>query len=231
MIPIPGVYGPHRDSELIAKVVAEEVRPGDRVLDVCTGSGYLALTAARAGAGHVAATDVSRRAILSVRLNARLRGLAVEARRGNLLEPAGHRYFDLIVANPPYVPSVDADAPVRGASRAWEGGGNGRRLLTPLLRDAPHRLLPGGRLLIVHSSLCGLEETLSTLEEAGLTAEIVATESAPLGPITAPRAEQLERRGILMRGERSEVTAVIRAVMPARTQPDETARTPAFVSA
>ena len=75
------------------------------VLDVCTGSGALAIVAARAGARFVTATDVSRRALATVRLNAQLDGVCVRACRGALLDGVAHMTFDLIVSNPPNLPS------------------------------------------------------------------------------------------------------------------------------
>src|SRR5436189_72295 len=81
----------------------EGLPPGARVLDVCTGSGVLAITAARRGA-HATAVDISRRAVLCAALNARLNGVSVRAVRGDLLAAVGDERFDAIVSNPPYLP-------------------------------------------------------------------------------------------------------------------------------
>lgn len=209
LLRIPGVYGPCRDSELLADAIPDRVRPGDRVIDPFTGSGILALAAARAGASEVWAVDVSRRAVAAARLNARLNGAEVIARRGSLFDPTGGRRFDLIVANPPYVPSASGDVEGRGPARAWEAGPDGRRYLDRLLLALPGHLRPGGRVMIVQSSLCDVERTFAMLEDVGLEPTTVASETAPLGPITAPRAEALERRGLLRPGQRTEETVVI----------------------
>jgi release factor glutamine methyltransferase len=103
---------------------------------------------------------------------------------------------------------------VIGAARAWEAGADGRRFLDPFLDEAPRHLRPGGRILVVHSSLCDELRTLALMEEAGLEAEIVRSETAPLGPVTAPRAAALESRGLLRPGERTETTLVIRGTAP-----------------
>jgi release factor glutamine methyltransferase len=211
-LPIPGVYGPCRDSELIAEAIPESVRAGDRTLDLCTGSGVLAITAARFGAAEAWAVDVSRRSVLAATLNARLNGVRIHARRGHLFGPVAGRRFDLITANPPYVPQVD-EGPVRGAARAWEAGPDGRKFIDPLLEGLTRHLRPGGRVLLVHSSLCGVERSLAQLDQAGLDADVVLSESAPLGPITAPRAAALERLGLLQDGARNEDTVVIRGVL------------------
>ena len=211
LIRIPGVYGPGRDSELLAAAIAREVEPEDRVLDVFTGSGVQAVTAARAGAKEVVAVDVSPRAALAARLNARLNGVGVRVLRGDMLEPVTGERFDLVVANPPFVPSVGRELP-RGPALAWEGGTDGRRLLDPTIRGLRSVLGAGDRVLIVHSALCDVGRTIAMLGAVGIEAGVVERECAPLGPITAPRAAELERRGLLAPGERTEETVVVRGV-------------------
>lgn len=208
------MYRPGSDSLLLAAEVAVRVRPADRVLDVFTGSGIQAITAAVGGAAEVLAIDVSRAAMLSVVVNSRLNGVNVRPLRGELFQPVAGRRFDLILANPPFVPSAAEPGRVRGAARAWEGGADGRRLLDPFLRELPDHLAPGGRVLIVHSSTSDVTATLATLDSAGLRAEIAAARSEPLGPITAPRADALEARGLLEQGQRTEDTVVISATAP-----------------
>src|SRR5918997_5568589 len=102
---VPGVFQPRSDTWLLAAHLRAQLRPGARVLDLCTGSGAIAVSAALAGAGEVTAIDVSRLAVLSARLNARLNGVRVRALRGDLLAPVTGERFDAIVSNPPYLPA------------------------------------------------------------------------------------------------------------------------------
>ena len=208
IIPLPGVFHPLSDTRLLAEQ-AWHLAPGARVLDVCTGSGYLAISAGLAGARRVIAVDVSRRAVLSARLNARLNGVTVDARRGDLLEPVRGERFDLIVSNPPYVPSADDALPRRGARRAWDAGADGRIVLDRLIADAPSVLAPGGTLLVIHSSVCGEDETLARLEEAGLQATVRVRRPGALGPRLTARTPMLEARGLLAPGQREEELLVI----------------------
>lgn len=208
LLTVPGVFRPDGDSRMLADILRGSTRPGERVLDVFTGSGVLAIAAARAGAGETWAVDVSRRAALCAALNARWNGVEVTVRRGSMLEPVRGERFDTIVANPPYVPSIEHGVEPRGAARAWEGGRDGRALIDPFLAQAPEHLLPGGRILIVHSSLCGLEQTLELLEEGGLEATVATQVEVPLGPLTAARAEELKRLGTIPADARTETIAV-----------------------
>ena len=118
-IPLPGVFKPRSDSRMLAdQIRRERLVAGARVLDVCTGSGVLAIAAARAGASRVTAVDVSWRAVIAAWLNARLNGVRLRVRRGDLLEPVRGERFDLIVSNPPYIPSEGDALPRRGPTRS-----------------------------------------------------------------------------------------------------------------
>src|ERR671915_1821322 len=166
---LPGVFRPRSDTWLLAAALrAQPQLRGGAVLDVCTGSGALAVAAALGGPRAVPAVDVSRRAVLTARLNARLNGVRVEALRGDLLAAVPGRRFDVIVSNPPYLPSDDAALPARGRARHTEAGSTGRILLDRLIDAAPEHLAPEGVLLVTHSSVNGERATLDRMRAAGL---------------------------------------------------------------
>jgi release factor glutamine methyltransferase len=195
---------------MLAEALRREPLAGARVLDVCTGSGLLAITAALEGA-HATAVDVSRRATLCAALNARLNGTRLRALRGDLFDPVRGERFHAIVANPPYLPAADDELPPRGQRRAWDAGRDGRAILDRLCADAPAHLEPGGMLLLVHSSLCDTGATVRALVGAGLRTEVVARHRGALGPLLRARARQLEARGLLAAGEREEEVVIVRA--------------------
>ena len=183
--------------------------PGAAALDVCTGSGLLAVQAALLGA-RVTAVDVMRRALLSARANARLNGVRVRTCQGSLFDGLDGERFDTIVSNPPYVPAPLEELPARGPRRAWDAGRDGRALLGPLCEQVADHLRPGGTVLIVHSSVSGVQRTLDDLTAGGLDADIVVRRRGPLGPLLRERAEDLWATGALEPGSLEEEIVIVR---------------------
>jgi release factor glutamine methyltransferase len=209
----PGVFSPISDTWILAERLASEPSlAGGRVLDLCTGSGALAISAALAGAREVTAVDASRRAVAAARINARLNGARVRVLRGDLFEPLGEERYDVIVSNPPYVPAAldDTGPGAHGPRLAWHGGPDGRSLLDRICAALPSRLRPGGVALIMQSSLCGEQATLEALRAGGLEAEVAERRRGPLGPLMRARAPRLERAGLLAAGEREEDLLILR---------------------
>jgi len=206
LVALPGVFSPISDSWMLVDALRAELRPGARVLDLCTGSGVAAIAAALAGAEESVAVDVSRRSVLTVRLNARLNGVRVRALRGDLTAPVRGERFDVITSNPPYVPAAGDALPDRGPERAWEAGRDGRALLDRVLEEAPPLLTPGGALLVVHSDLIGEARTLERMRAAGLHADVAVRRRGPLGPLMRARAEA----GLLPPGTTDEEVLVFR---------------------
>lgn len=194
----PGVFRPRSDSWMLAEIVQRHLVPGSSVLDLCAGTGAVAIAAARGGAARVTAVDVSRRSVLAVRLNAALNGVRVRALRGDLFDAVDGARFDAIVTNPPYLPSANGDLPESGASRAWEGGAGGRELIDRIVAAAPDHLRPGGALWLVHSSICDTEATLAGLRAAGLHPSVVGRRTGPPGPLLAARAPGLSEEELIV---------------------------------
>lgn len=209
MLTCPGVYRPQADTWLLAEQL-ERVRLPSRaqVLDIGTGTGALALAAVEAGAAQVTALDRSARAVLVARLNARLKRLPIRVCWGGLDRITGRR-FDVVLANPPYVPS--RRTATRGAAIAWDAGPDGRSLLDPLCARAPGMLHRGGMLLLVQSALSGVQATLTRLRAGGLAADVIARRQEPFGPVLSGRAAWLESQGMIEPGQRHEELVVIRA--------------------
>jgi release factor glutamine methyltransferase len=220
----PGVFRPRSDTWLLAEHMRRDPLLFEaRVLDLCAGSGALAVVARKAGAASATAVDLSGRAVLTARLNGWLNGVRVRARRGDLLAAVPGERYDLIVSNPPYLPAPGAGRSGRG-SRAWDAGRDGRLLLDRICADAPSHLRPHGALLLVHSSICDEGETLRRLRERGLEADVAERRRGPLGPLLRARSTELEAAGMLEPGVREEELVIVRAVSPG---PDRAGSPPA----
>ena len=131
-------------------------------------------------------------------------------RSGDAFDHTAGQRFDLILANPPYVPGEPA-LPSRGASRAWNAGADGRAVLDRLCAAAPRLLAPAGTLLIVHSVLSDVDGTLHRLRDGGLKASVVARADEPFGPVMRERAQALRDQGLLAPDQHHEELVVIRA--------------------
>lgn len=211
LLRLPGVYEPDADTHLlIDTVVSAGLPPNARVLDIGTGTGRIALAMKHAGAAEVEAIDISRRAALTARLNSFVNRAPVRVRCGDLLGRLLGTY-DVIVANPPYVPCATGAPGAHSRARAWDAGRDGRSVLDRICRDAPQHLSERGTLWLVHSALSGPARTLELLREAGLSAEIVADRNIPFGPVLRSRADWLRDEGLLDDDTVLERIVVIRA--------------------
>ena len=208
-IVFPGVFRPRSDTWLLAQAAcAEPLRAGGTILELCAGPGLAGVAAARAHGATLTTVDVSRRAALNARVNGRLNAVPVRALRGDLFAAVAEERFDLILANPPYVPG--SPPPGRGAARAIEAGEDGRAVLDRICDQAAAHLNPRGVLLVVHSEVCGTGATLAALEGHGLRADVAERARGPLGPILRARRHELEARGRLRSGQEFEDVVVLR---------------------
>jgi release factor glutamine methyltransferase len=209
LLRLPGVYRPQEDTALLAEAIGDvEIPRGARALDLCTGTGAQAITLARRGAGSVTAVDLSRRALASAWLNALVRRASVRPCRGDLTTALGVGPFDVVVANPPYVPSP---APTVRATRGWDAGPDGRAVLDPLCAAAGTLLRPGGTLLLVQSTMSGVDASRDLLAAQGLRTSIARHARIPFGPVLSGRTAFLEAAGLIEPGQRTEELVVLRA--------------------
>ncbi|MFI9047220.1 HemK2/MTQ2 family protein methyltransferase [Streptomyces sp. NPDC053427] len=210
LVTLPGVYVPHEDTRLLLRALYREgVGAGTEILDLGSGSGALAVGAARRGA-RATAVDISWQAVISTRINAWLSRQRVTVRHGDLTEAVCGRSFDMVVSNPPYVPTPSNRSPW-GAARAWDAGRDGRLLVDRICEVAPRTLRPGGVLLMVHSALCGTEDTLERLASEGLAATVSDRAIIPFGPVMRSRLAWLQRQGLLDEVRDTDELVIIRA--------------------
>ena len=169
----PEVLIPRPETELLAEWAAEEMqgRPSPEILDVCCGSGCLGLSMKRAlPGGKVTLSDLSPGAVRIARLNRDRQGLEAEILQGDLLEPVAGRRFDLILCNPPYIPSRDCEElqpeVMREPRLALDGGADGMDFFRRLSGKSPAYLKPGG-LLMMEVGIGEAREAARMLREHG----------------------------------------------------------------
>ena len=162
-------------SEYFAACIGRLDLRGKRVVDIGTGTGILALAAARADAARVLALDINPNAARAAHENARLNGFSdrVVAVCSNLLSALAPRpLFDVILSNPPFFPGEPRDL----ADRAWHAG-PGYRDIISLFDQARERLAPGGRFYILLSSDCDLDFLQSLIARARFRARVIEERS------------------------------------------------------
>lgn len=208
----PGVYPAQEDTSLLRTVLRQRGRVAGRsVLDVGSGTGALGIEAFRAGAASLTSIDLSRRSVLASWLNSRLHGVPATVRRGDLFAPVAPHRFDLVLANPPYMPAPGRRLPRHRMARCWDAGPDGRILLDRICAGAPSVLSEDGALLLVQSELADEQATLDRLEKAGLVPEVLARARIPFGPVLRARAAALRARGLLGPDQMEEELVVIEA--------------------
>jgi release factor glutamine methyltransferase len=168
----PTVFHPRFfiSSERFAEFIDGLDLKGKRVIDIGTGTGILALAAARAGAENVVAADINPNAARNANENARANGLGerVNGVCSNLLAALAPRpLFDVILSSPP----KHAGEPRNLADRGWKAG-PAYRDVSALFDQARERLKPGGRIYVMVSSDSDLDLFGKLIDKAGFRARL-----------------------------------------------------------
>jgi len=179
------VYQPAEDSKLLADAVTEAVASGDRLLDVGTGSGYVAARTREAGAS-VVGSDLNPHACRQAR------GAGLPVVRGDLTAPFRDGAFDLVAFNPPYLPDTPETEWGDWMERALSGGEDGRAAIDPFLADVGRVLAPDGAAFLLVSTLTDPDAVRETAATAGLAAETVTSESYPFERLLVVRLSPAE---------------------------------------
>ena len=168
------VYVPAEDSYLLADNL--EIKKGQSVLEIGTGSGIVAMYASRL-TDDITVTDINFDACELARRNFAENGIEnIEILWGNLFEVVENRKFDVILFNTPYLPTEDDEVLDNTINYAFDGGLNGRKVIDLFLNEVKNHLNDGGIVQMIQSSLSGNDETLAKLDELGFIAEIAASE-------------------------------------------------------
>jgi release factor glutamine methyltransferase len=158
-------------SHLLGEAVLAEVREGDRVLDMGTGSGVNAILAASRST-DVVAVDVNPVAVEAARANAERNGLAdrIDVRLSDVYAEVSGQ-FDLMIFDPPFRWFAPRDLLERASADENYGA------MTAFFRGARERLTPDGRMLVFFGSSGDLGYLRGLFDEQGFVAEVLATGS------------------------------------------------------
>ncbi|MFT4947266.1 MAG: release factor glutamine methyltransferase [Natronomonas sp.] len=178
---IETVYQPAEDSKLLADAVVEAVDAGARVLDVGTGSGYVA--ARLRGETHADAVGID----LNPEACAQAFEAGIPVVRGDMFGPFRDGAFDVVVCNPPYLPTPPEREWDDWMEQALSGGEDGRAMVDPFLDDVGRVLAENGEAYLLISTLTGPEEVRAYGRNQGLESDVVAEESHPFEKLLVVR--------------------------------------------
>ena len=176
----PGVFIPRPETEsLLEWVLAQQLPREPVIVDLCTGSGALALALAAAlPSARVIAVDDDDTALDYARRN--VEGSGIRLVRGDVTDarllPELAGSVDLVVANPPYIPTgavLEPEVAQHDPAHALFGGPDGMAVIAPIVRHAAQWLRAGGLLAVEHDDTTS-ERTVALIRATGAFGEVVA---------------------------------------------------------
>ncbi len=173
---MPGIFPPREDSRLLIESL--EIKDGDVVLDLGTGSGVLAVFAALKGAAKVVAVDWNEDAVENAKMNAEKHGVesVVEARVSNVFSAIGAaEMFDVIVAN---LPARNKPAPDLVSAAQWDTGYQAHKTF---FATAQNHLQAGGKIFMVTANYPEIADLIRLAEQVGLEVDLAAEKAMPDG--------------------------------------------------
>jgi release factor glutamine methyltransferase len=166
------VYEPADDTELLVRSL--RLRKGERILEIGTGTGVVAIHCAKLGC-RVTATDLLPPAIALARENADANGVVLELLEGDMFAPVKGT-FDVIILNPPYLPTAPEDLTHSHLDKALDGGPDGTAVALRFIEGLTRHMAEGGRAYMVASSLQDGARIEGAIHRARLASRTVGRE-------------------------------------------------------
>lgn len=146
------VLSPRVDTEVLVEQALKYVKPNDRVLDLCTGSGCIAVSIAKQVDAYVEGCDISKKALKVARKNVKKHNVKVDIYQSNMFSNVQGK-FNVIVSNPPYietevVKTLDKEVVEHDPMIALDGGNDGLKFYREIANNIKNYLLDGGVLLL-----------------------------------------------------------------------------------
>lgn len=171
---LPEVYPGGIDSELTIEAIGNV--SGKSVLDLCTGTGIIAVKAALEGADNVVAVDLNPEAVKNARLNAKKFNLRqIEVHEGSLFTPVGADTFDVVAMNPPYT----SKKPMNKTEICfWDEDNQTTR---SFFEEYKNHLNPGGQAYLAWADFSSIELIEELAETNSTKLELVRSRSTRSG--------------------------------------------------
>lgn len=188
----PDVLIPRYDTEVLVDLVLSENPKAERFLDLCTGSGCIAVSLMKSGQfAFGEATDISCAALDVAADNASRNGVTLTFSEGDLWDAVGDQTYDVIVSNPPYIaeserPTLMPEVEQHEPGLALFAEHDGLAFYERIAREACGHLIPGGRLYVEIGATQG-EPVSKLFENCGLTEVRVTKDLAGLDRVVSAR--------------------------------------------
>ncbi|WP_292378958.1 HemK2/MTQ2 family protein methyltransferase [Methanosarcina sp. UBA289] len=184
------VYEPAEDSFLLADAALKEAKAGMRILEIGTGSGFVSTVLLENLKDiRLVATEINPNAATCAKTN------GVEVIRTDLFKGLKSRdpetHFDLILFNPPYLPTSEEEKVPGWLNYAFDGGISGRETLDRFLDEVKDYLKPRGEVLVLISSITGLEAVKEKMEKLGFTVDVIARKKVSFEELMVVRGKIL----------------------------------------
>ena len=184
------VYEPAEDSFLLTDAALKEAKPGMRILEVGAGSGFVsAVLLANLKDIRLLATEINPHAARCAKANG-VEVIRTDLFRGIKPEKPENR-FELILFNPPYLPTSKEEKVPGWLNYAFDGGISGRETLERFLDEARAYLKPGGKILVLISSITGLEAVIEKMRSVGFKADAVERKKVSFEELIVVRGKLL----------------------------------------
>ncbi|WP_456371639.1 HemK2/MTQ2 family protein methyltransferase [Methanocaldococcus sp.] len=172
----PEVYEPSEDSILLLKNLVDV--KNKEVLEIGVGTGLISIACAKRGAKKVVGVDINPYAIEIAKENAKLNNVDIIVFKSDLFKNVKGK-FDVILFNPPYLPTSEDDKIDSYLNYAFDGGKSGREVLDRFIDELPNYIKKNGVVQILQSSLTGEKETVDKLKSLGFYVKKVDTLKVP----------------------------------------------------
>ena len=181
------VYDPAEDSYLLADTALELVKDDMDVLEIGTGSGFVSAVLKANRDIDLIATEISPLAANCAKSN------DIDVIKTNMFTGLKARHqFDIVIFNPPYLPTSEDEKVPGWLNYAFDGGVDGRKDIEPFMNQVKNYLRTDGVILLLISSLTGIEEVISEMLLHGFTAHVISSKKCSFEKIVVIEGKELK---------------------------------------